>query len=126
MVNCYFPVSCHAVNYGLFGEERGAHQVQLAACPIHRRKLIDLVKIGVAGRPSGLAVFYLQCTHPVGGQLLGSVVVAGNAAASNVEGFASTTLNAYYNAAITFTGQSMGAENTTKLTILPECALWLC
>ncbi len=35
-------------------------------------------------------------------------MVAASAAAGNVESFLGTTMNAYYNAAITFTGQNMG------------------
>ncbi|NLY51631.1 MAG: MATE family efflux transporter, partial [Firmicutes bacterium] len=45
----------------------------------------------------------------------GSVVVAANAASSNVEGFVSTAVNGYYNAAITFTGQSMGAKKYDRI-----------
>ena len=40
-------------------------------------------------------VFSLQCRHPVGGQPFGSIVVAGNSAASNLEGFVYTAMNAF-------------------------------
>jgi Na+-driven multidrug efflux pump len=45
----------------------------------------------------------------------GSVMVAASAASNNVENLVGTTMNSYYNAAITYTGQSMGAEDYDKI-----------
>jgi Na+-driven multidrug efflux pump len=42
-------------------------------------------------------------------------MVAANSASMNVEGFVATTTNAYYNAAITFTGQNMGAKKYRRI-----------
>jgi len=98
---------------------------------IHRRKLIDLVKIGLPAGLQGLLFSISNVLIQSAVNSFGSVVVAGNAAASNVEGFASTTLNAYYNAAITFTGQSMGAEkydqidNIARVCVVAVLITWV-
>jgi len=61
----------------------------------------------------------------------GSTLVAASSAASNLEGLVGTTMNAYYNAAITFTGQNIGAGNPkrvdsiVKVDILFVFATWI-
>ncbi len=44
-----------------------------------------------------------------------SIAMAGNAAASNIEGFVYTSMNALYQAAITFTGQNVGARKYDRI-----------
>ena len=44
----------------------------------------------------------------------GSVVMAGSSAASGIENFVHTALNTFYQSAITFTGQSMGASDPRR------------
>ena len=54
----------------------------------------------------------------------GDVVMAGNAAASNIEGFVYIAMNAVYHASLTFVGQNMGAKkykNIKRITLL--CAI---
>lgn len=45
----------------------------------------------------------------------GSTVMAGNAAASNIEGFTYTSMNSIYQAAITFTSQNVGAKKPERI-----------
>lgn len=44
----------------------------------------------------------------------GSVVMAGSSAASGIENFIHTALNTFYQSAVTFTGQSMGASDPRR------------
>ena len=44
----------------------------------------------------------------------GSVVMAGSSAASGIENFIHTALNTFYQSAITFTGQSIGASDPRR------------
>jgi len=54
----------------------------------------------------------------------GSVLVAASSTSGNVESFIGTTMNAYYNAAITFTGQNMGAKKYDRIdTIAKVCTV---
>ena len=54
----------------------------------------------------------------------GSIVVAGNSAASNLEGFVYTAMNAFAQAAVTFTSQNMRRRRHDNLTA--SCATALC
>lgn len=54
----------------------------------------------------------------------GDVVIAGNAAGANIDGFVYIAMNAVYHAALTFVGQNMGAKkykNIKQITVL--CAI---
>lgn len=54
----------------------------------------------------------------------GSIVVAGNSAASNIEGFIYTGMNAFAQAAVTFTSQNMGARRYDNLDrVMRNCLL---
>jgi Na+-driven multidrug efflux pump len=54
----------------------------------------------------------------------GSVMVAGSSAAAHLEGVVGTIMNAYYNAAITFNGQNMGAKKYERIdTIAKVCTI---
>jgi len=53
----------------------------------------------------------------------GPVWMAGNTAASNIDGFAYVALNAFSQAAITFTGQNVGAKKLERVPrVLLSCA----
>jgi len=91
---------------------------------IDRHKLIRIVKIGLpAGLQSALfSISNVMIQSAVNS--FGSVMVAASSAASNVEGFVGTTMNAYYNAAISFTGQNMGAKKYDRIDkIAKVCAV---
>ena len=78
---------------------------------IEKSKLAAIVRIGL---PAGLQSLLFSISNVLiqsAVNSFGSVVVAANAAGGNVEGFIGTTMNAYYNAAITYTGQKMGAKD---------------
>ena len=54
----------------------------------------------------------------------GSTMVAASAASSNVENYMYTTMNAYYNAALSFTGRNMGAKKYERIdSIAKVCTI---
>lgn len=56
----------------------------------------------------------------------GSVVVAGSAAAANIEGFVYMAMNAFYQTAITFAGQNFGARDLKRVKkVLGLCLLYV-
>jgi putative MATE family efflux protein len=98
---------------------------------INREKLRDIIKIGV---PAGLQSLLFSISNVFIQSSLntfGSTMVAGSSASGNIEGFAATASNAYYNAAITFTGQNMGAkrpdriDETAKVCTILIFSTWL-
>jgi putative MATE family efflux protein len=82
---------------------------------IDRDKLKRIVKIGLpAGLQSALfSISNVMIQSAVNS--FGSIMVAASSAASNIEGFVGTTMNAYYNVAITVTGQNVGAKKYDRI-----------
>ncbi|HEY5466738.1 MAG TPA: MATE family efflux transporter [Clostridia bacterium] len=91
---------------------------------IDRKKLRQIVRIGL---PAGLQNLLFSISNVLIQSALnsfGSTMVAASAAAGTVEGFVATPMNAYYNAAITFTGQNMGAKKYDRIdTIAKVCTV---
>ncbi len=91
---------------------------------IDRQKLNGIVKIGL---PAGMQSMLFSISNVLiqsAVNSFGSVMVAASSAAGNIEGFVGTTMNAYYNAAITFTGQNMGAKKYDRIdTIAKICTI---
>jgi len=91
---------------------------------IDRKKLKSIVKIGL---PAGLQSALFSISNVLiqsAVNSFGSTMVAASSAAGNVENFVGTTMNAYYNAAITFTGQNMGAKKYERIdTVAKVCAV---
>ena len=78
-------------------------------------KLKSVVRIGL---PAGLQNTLFSISNVLIQSAInsfGSALVAANSASGNIEGFLGTTINAYYNAAITFTGQNMGAKKYSRI-----------
>ena len=82
---------------------------------IHGDKLKNIVKIGLPAGLQGLLFSISNVLIQSAVNSFGSTMVAASSAAGNLEGFIGTTMNAYYNAAITFTGQNMGAKNYDRI-----------
>lgn len=82
---------------------------------IHKQQLKDIMRVGI---PAGLQSFLFSISNVLiqsSVNSFGSTMVAASSASSNIEGFAGTTVNAYYNAAISFTGQNMGAKKYDRI-----------
>ena len=82
---------------------------------IDGRKLKEIVRIGLPAGLQGLLFSISNVLIQSAINSFGSVLVAANSAAGNVEGIVATPMNAYYNAAITFTGQNMGAKKYDRI-----------
>lgn len=91
---------------------------------IDRHKLKDIVRIGIPAGLQGLLFSISNVLIQSAVNSFGSTMVAASSAASNVENFVGTTMNAYYNAAITFTGQNMGAKKYDRIdTVAKVCTV---
>ena len=93
----------------------GAIRLELGKMRISGEKLRKIVKIGL---PAGLQSLLFSISNVLvqaAVNSFGSAMVAASSAASNIEGFVGTTMNAYYSAAITFTGQNMGAKKFDQI-----------
>ena len=92
---------------------------------IDRQKLAQIVRIGL---PAGLQNLLFSISNVLiqsAVNSFGSAMVAGSSASAHVEGIVGTTMNAYYNAAITFTGQSMGAKQYKRIDAIAKVCTML-
>ncbi len=95
-------------------------RVELKKLKIHRDKFIKILQIGLPAGFQGtlfsLSNVFIQSSV----NSFGEVVVAGNSAASNIEGFVYVGMNAFHQAAISFTSQNVGAgkyERVNKILL---------
>lgn len=101
---------------------KGFAQFSFRRMRIHKRALIDIVRVGL---PSGIqgALFSISnmlIQSTING--FGDIVMAGNSVASSLEGFVYTCMNSVSNTAITVIGQNLGARKTDRI----KKAFWLC
>lgn len=85
------------------------YQLNLKELKIVPDKLFKMIQIGVPAGLQGALFSISNVLIQSSVNSFGSVAMAGNTAASNIEGFVYTAMNAFYQTAISFTGQNMGA-----------------
>lgn len=96
-------------------KNEGALRFSIRRLGIEPVKLKEIVRIGL---PAGMQSLLFSISNVLiqsAVNSFGSVMVAASAASGNVEGLISTSMNSYYNAAITFTGQNMGAKKYDRI-----------
>lgn len=76
---------------------------------IKKDKLLGMTKIGLPAGIQGASFAISNVLIQSSINSFGSLAMAGNAAASNIEGFVSTAMDAFCQAALSFTGQNLGA-----------------
>lgn len=103
-------------------QSEGIYRLNLHELKFHRKKLVRIVQIGL---PAGLqgAVFSLSNVLIQSSvNSFGSVAMAGNTAAGNIEGFVYTSMNAIYQTALSFTSQNVGGGRQDRIPkIIFQC-----
>ncbi len=102
----------------------GPCHLELKQLRIYKDKMWQIVRVGL---PAGLQ----GCIFSISNVLIqssvnsfGSVAMAGNTAASNIEGFVYTGMNAIYQTSLSFTSQNMGAGQHKRVgKVLKLCLL---
>jgi len=99
----------------VLGRRTDACQFRPGKMRIYRPQLLKMLRIGV---PAGIQ----SCVYSISNVLLqssvnsfGDIVMRGNAAAQNIEGFIYTTINAFHQAAVNFVGQNVGARQYRRV-----------
>lgn len=100
----------------------GMCHLDLKKLKIHSDKLIQMLKIGLPAGMQGVVFSISNVLIQSSVNSFGSIAMAGNTAASNIEGFVYTSMNAIYQTALSFTSQNMGAGNYKRINqILLRC-----
>ncbi len=91
------------------------YRLELKKLAITKDKLFKMMQIGL---PAGLQGSLFSISNVLiqsSVNSFGSLAMAGNTAASNIEGFVYTSMNAFHQTAISFTGQNYGAMKHKRI-----------
>ena len=98
------------------------YKLEIRKLRMHRRMFMQIIRVGL---PAGIqsAVFNISNVLIQSSiNSFGSIAVAGNTAATNIEGFVTTSMNAIYQASTSFTSQNVGAGNKERIVpVLLSC-----
>ena len=100
----------------------GAIRLDPHALRIHREPLIHIVRVGL---PAGLQGSLFSISNVLiqsSVNSFGSIAMAGNGAAANLEGFVYVAMNAIHQAALTFASQNLGARKLDRV----RRNMWVC
>ncbi len=90
-------------------KESGGIHLELRALHIHRKKMIQILRIGLPAGFQGVVFALSNVVIQSSVNIFGNIVVAGNSAAANLEGFVYMAMNAFYQTTLSFVSQNYGA-----------------
>lgn len=93
----------------------GCFRLELKKLKIHKEKLLQMVRIGLPAGMQGAIFSISNVLIQSSINSFGSVAMAGNTAASNIEGFVYTAMNAFHQTALSFTSQNYGARKMERI-----------
>ena len=91
------------------------YKLELKGIKISMDKLGKMFKIGLPAGVQGALFSISNVLIQSSVNSFGSVAMAGNTAGSNIEGFVYTSMNAFYQSAISFCGQNYGAKEYKRV-----------
>lgn len=91
------------------------YRLDLKQLRIVPEKMWKMVQIGIPAGLQGALFSISNVLIQSSVNSFGSIAMAGNTAASNIEGFIYTSMNALYQTSISFTGQNYGAHNYKRI-----------
>ncbi len=96
-------------------KEQGGIHLDLKSLAITREKFLKIVQIGLPAGFQGVVFSLSNVVIQSAVNSFGAISVAGNSAAANIEGFVYMGMNAFYQAAISFTSQNYGAHEYKRV-----------
>ena len=105
-------------------KSEGYMQLHLKELRFYKDQAIEMIRIGFPAGLQGIIFSISNVLIQSSINSFGKIVMAGNTAASNIEGFVYTAMNSIYQTALSFTSQNMGAKRYDRIDkILFECQL---
>lgn len=95
--------------------EQGGIRLMPRRLRIHREKFAQIVRVGLPAGFQGMVFSLSNVVIQSSVNIFGETVVAGNSAALNLEGFVYVAMNAFHQAAVSFTSQNMGAGKRERI-----------
>lgn len=106
--------------------EEGSIHLDLSGLKVNGDKFKKIIQIGLPASFQGMVFSFSNVIIQSSVNSFGAVTVAGNSAAANIEGFVYVAMNAFHQAAISFTGQNAGAakyERINKILYTAQCCV---
>ena len=104
--------------------DTGSCHLDLRRLHIDRRSFVRLLRIGIPAGIQGMAFSISNVLIQSSINSFGEIAMAGNTAGGNLDGFIYIALNSLYHAALTFTGQNVGAKKWKRLNrVLLNCSV---
>lgn len=107
-ISAYLVVRC-------LMHEQGGIQLVLSELKFDMQKFLAILRIGLPAGFQGVLFSFSNVVIQSSINLFGEIVVAGNSAAANIEGFVYIAMNTFYQAAITFVSQNLGAKQYKRI-----------
>lgn len=95
--------------------EQGGIRLDLKCLGVSKGKLLQIMQIGLPAGFQGMLFSLSNVVIQSSVNSFGATIVAGNSAAQNIEGFVYVGMNAFYQAAISFMGQNVGAGKYNRV-----------
>ena len=100
----------------------GPYRLELKKLRISRHKLGMMIRIGLPAGFQGAVFSISNVLIQSSVNSFGSLVMAGNSAAANLEGFVYTAMNTFHQTAVSFASQNYGAQKYKRISKI----LWIC
>ena len=103
-----------------------AIRLDLKKLKIHPSRLRRMIQIGLPAGMQGAVFSISNMLIQSSINSFGSIVMAGSTAAGNIEGFVYTAMNSFYQTALSFTSQNMGAgkyKRVGRILLLCQCCV---
>ena len=103
-------------------KESGAIHLDFKKLRLHGLVMKAVARVGLPAGFQGMIFSLSNVVIQSSVNLFGETVVSGNSAAMSVEGFIYMAMNTFYHAAISFTGQNIGAKKYRRIPRILLCA----
>ena len=107
-------------------KEKGGIHLELRAMRIDRKKMLQILRIGLPAGFQGVVFALSNVVIQSSVNMFGNIVVAGNSAAANLEGFVYMAMNAFYQTTLSFVSQNYGAgeqKRINRIVLLGEACV---
>lgn len=95
--------------------EQGSIHLELTSLRVNGDKFRRILQIGLPASFQGILFSFSNVIIQSSVNSFGAVTVAGNSAGANIEGFVYVSMNAFHQAAISFTSQNVGAAKYERV-----------
>lgn len=95
--------------------EEGSCKLELAKLRIVKDKMLKLLQVGIPAGMQGTFFSFSNVVIQSSINSFGAVIMAGNTASMNIEGFVYTSMNAFHQTAVSFTSQNYGARKFDRI-----------